>query len=173
MSTEGLVRHRRSRGAAHARPDGSAHPSSRARSHAMGRQFFLDGRFKADGGIGFVHPSHASRAQPDSTEERLDALVVAGVWSLRDFAYVLQFVSEDFDELVVASFRADDNAEVPVLSAAGDVMEQISVELEPLRYDARFDVDDDVRVVEGLDEATKGRRARPDPRQSGPSLWVR
>jgi len=72
---------------------------------------------------------------------------------------VLQFVSEDFDELVVASFRADDNAEVPVLSARGDVMEQIPVELEPLRYDARFDVDDDVRVVEGLDEATKGRRA--------------
>ena len=87
----------------------------------MGRQFFLDGRFKADGGIGFVHPCHASWAQPDSTEERLEALVVAGVWSLRDFACVLQFVSEDFDELVVASFRPDDNAEVPVLSTRSTV----------------------------------------------------
>jgi hypothetical protein len=36
------------------------------------RQFFLDHRFEADGGIGFVHPSYASRAQPDSTEKRLE-----------------------------------------------------------------------------------------------------
>jgi hypothetical protein len=134
----------------------------------MGRQFFLDGRFKADGGIGFVHPFCASRAQPDSTEERLEALVVAGVWSLRDFACVLQFVSEDSDELLVASFRADDNAEVPVLSAGGNMMQQISVELEPLRYDAGFDVNDDVRFVEGLDEATKGRRARQTLGNQGP-----